>query len=374
MPKKNPTNGLSSKSQEMEPDSRNDARDLVAFYSRLTHTLENAYGRDTLAELLTNLRRSNLADDMPMPIEPALSRTFRRLGFIRFDSDIDVFVKDFAKKVADAVTRSERHVLLLLRLFAMGDDSHGLKPVCGPTPQCLSCQLTRDCDHFNNPRKPEMATLSPADRLMAGNDQALSDAELLSVIMFGDKGTGMEPVVATVLARYGRLRAVFRADGHEYSSIRGMSNPHALRLAAITALHRRLLAERRGEMLRITSARDIHDRYAAELRDYRIEAAVLLMLDQQNHVMRDAWFCDGSPTLAQVGIAELLRPAVREFAARIALVHNHPGNDPSPSLSDLDFTRRLRSACDIMGVGLVDHVIVAESGYYSFAEEGMLGI
>ena len=349
-------------------------RDLVVFFSRLTHTLENACGRDALARQLAALRH---APDEPAPDgkpgETALTRTFRRLGLADPGTDIAEFTDAFCSRVGEAVTRPGRHVRLLLRLFSLGDASLSLKPVCGATPVCQTCQLTRECDHFNNPRKPEMALLSPAARLMTGNDQALSDSELLAVLLLGEKGTGREELVATLFARYGRLRAVFRADGNEFSGIRGITPSQALRLAALSALHKRLLAERRGEMLRITSAQDIYDRYSAELRDYRVEAAVLLMLDQQNNVMRDAWFCGDSPTLAQVGIADLLRPAIREFAVRVAFVHNHPGNNPSPSLTDIDFTRRLRAACDIMGLGLVDHVVVAESGYYSFAENGMLG-
>lgn len=346
--------------------------DLVVFYSRLTHTLENRHGRDTLAQILTEARQSPEPPEEGPPFASAAGVFFRRIGFVGPGEKTEAFVEDFAKRVGEAVSRPDWQVLFLLRLFALGDDARGLKPVCGPTPQCQVCQLTKSCDHYNNPRKPAMPPLPPAARLMAGNDAALSDAELLGVVLHGEKGTGMEPVVATLLARYGRLRAVFRADGHEFAGIRGMSDSLALRLTAIAGLHRRLLAERRGAMLRITCSRDIYDRYAAELRDYRVEAAVLLMLDGQNHVIRDVWFCDGSPTLAQVGVADLLRPAIREFAARVALVHNHPGNDPRPSLADVDFTRRLRAACDTLGLDLVDHVIVAESGCYSFAEEGML--
>ena len=348
-------------------------RDLVTFYSRLTHTLENACGRDALAQRLAAFRQVSAEPAAALP-SPALGRAFRRMGFLRAEDDAAVFAESFAKLVGEAVSRPAHNVRFLLDLFAGGDDNLALKPVCGATPQCQSCQMTRECDHFNTPRKPEMTALTPAACLMSGNDQMLSDSELLAIILFGDRATGQEPVVATLMARYGRLRAAFRAETHEYAGIRDMSRVQAMRMAAVAALHRRLLAERRGEMLRITSAQDIHDRYAPELRDYRVEAAVLLMLDQQNSVIRDAWFCEGSPTIAHLAISDLLRPAVREFATRVALVHNHPSNNPSPSLADLDFTRRLRSACDIIGLGLVDHVIVAESGYYSFAEEGMLGM
>lgn len=348
-------------------------RDLVVFYSRLTHTLENAGGREALARRLSEFRHGEPDAGDSKEARSAVFRAFKRLGLFQTNSASEDGIDSFAEKMGEAVSRPKPQVLLQLRLFAAGDEKPSLKPVCGATPQCHLCQLTRECDYFNSPRKPAMTLLTPAARLASGNDQALSDAELLSIILFGDKATGMEPVVSTLFARYGRLRAMFRAEAHEYAGIRDMTKSQALRLGAIAALHRRLLAELRGDTLHISSARDIHDRYAPELRDYRVEAAVLLLLDQQNNVIRDIWFCEGSTNVALVSIADLLRPAIREFATRVALVHNHPSNNPSPSLSDLEYTRRLRSACDVMGLGLVDHVIVAESGYYSFAEEGMLG-
>lgn len=374
MAKKKPAAGDDTPAAFLPRDD--DERDLVSFYARLTRTLENVCGRDALADALARRRTAASVKENggKKPSGPALGRAFRRLGLAGSDIQPEAFADEFSGKVGESVTRPPEQVLYFLELFCVGDDRLGMRPVCGATPQCLSCQLTRECDYFNNPRKPEMALLTPSERLMSGNAQALSDTELLALAMFGEKATGQETVVTTMLARYGRLRAVFRAEAHEYMGVRDMGKPQALRLAAMAALHRRLLAEQRDEMLRITCAKDIHDRYAPELRDYRTEAAVVLLLDQQNSVIRDAWFCDGSPNMAQVGIAELLRPAIREFACRIALVHNHPSNNPSPSASDFDFTRRLRTACDILGIGLVDHVIVAESGYYSFAEQGMLGV
>lgn len=351
-------------------------RDLVTLYSRLTHTLENACGRDALARRLADERRHAASgpEAAERTFSPALSRAFRRIGLVGHGHNADAFAADFFHHVGLAVSRPVAQVARMFRLFVGGDDGMGLKPVCGATPQCQICLLTRECDHFNTPRKPEMAALPPAARVMSGNGDALSDAELLGVVLFGEKGTGQEELVTTILARYGRLLAASRAEAHEFQGIRGMTRPQALRLAAMNVWHGRILSERRGAMLRIGSAADIHARYAPELRDLRTEAAVLLLLDAQNNVIRDAWFQGESPTAARLPIADLLRPAVREYAARVALVHNHPANDPQPSMADLDFTRRLRSACDTIGIGLVDHVIVADSGYYSFAENGMLGV
>lgn len=349
-------------------------RDFVTFYSLLTRTLEEACGRDQLAKRLAEERSAgSTAGDNVASALNGLSRCYRRIGFITEEHNVEAFSREFARHVALAVSRPEGQVALLVRLFAAGEDGGAFDPVCGATPHCHRCLLTRECDHFNYPRKPEMASRPPAGRLMSGNAATLSDHDLMSVILFGDKATGQEELVKTLFARYGRFLAMARAEPREFSGLRGMTKPQALRLAAINVLHRRLLDERRGEMLRITSAQDLYDRYAPELRDMRSEMAILVLLDSQNHVIRDAWFGQDSPNITHVKVGDLLRSAIVEYAVGVALVHNHPGNNPSPSQGDVNYTLNLRLACETLGLKLVDHVIVADSGYYSFAENGMPG-
>lgn len=359
-------------------------RDPVAFYSRLTHTLENVCGRDSLARRLAGERGAeNVPPASPSPPSSpslfdakalaVLTRSLRRIGVLEPGIDAGIFAGEFVHGIAFAVSRPATQIALLLRLFAAGDDGMDLRPVCGAAPVCQECLLTRECDYFNNPRKPEMASLPPAARIMAGRPSALSDAELLSVILFGEKATGQEELVATVLARYGRLLAMARAEPREFSGLRGMQKGQALRLAAVNALHRRLLTERRGEMLRIVTASDFYARYAPELRDMLAETVILVMLNRQNHVIRDAWFSQDSPNGISVKVGDFLRPALREYAPRVAVVHNHPSNNPNPSVEDANFTRSVRDACGLLGLVLVDHVIVAESGFFSFKESGMLG-
>lgn len=348
-------------------------RDLVTFYSRLAHTLENVCGRDRLSTLLAAAGNQTQTDLEPEAVASVL-RAFRRMGLVTANRNPRATVEAFVRETADAVSRPEQAVALLLRLFVFGDEDGRGKPVCGPTPQCLSCLLSRECEQFNHPAKPEMMTLAPPARLLGGNALAVSDAELLSVLLHGDKATGRESQVEALMARYGRLSAVAHADAHEFLGMRDMSRLQALRLAAMNELYRRLLEERRDEFLRISSSRDLHDRYGPELRSSRTESAVLAILDAQNQVIRDVWFEGQSLDSSHVSVRDLMRTALREYAVRVALVHNHPAANPQPSISDLDFTRQLRAACDLVGLGLVDHIIIAERGYYSFAEEGMLGL
>lgn len=360
-------------SASLDHQGDNPDRDLVTMYSRLTHTLENVIGRERLAKFLASAQSRNPSEPDADFLSSAV-RTFRRIGMIQTRRGTPQFIPELIRSMAYAVSRPESQVTLILELFVSGNDKSGTKPVCGPTPQCQSCLLTRVCDLFNHPAKPEMATLSPAARLLNDNARAVSDAELLAVLLIGERATGREAQIEALLARYGRLLAVSHADTHEFAGIRGMSRPQVLRLAAMKELHSRLLSERRDDVLKITCSQDLYDRYAPELRSSPTEAAVLIILDAQNRVVRDVWYQGQSPDATYVSIRDLLRPALREYAVRVALVHNHPGTDPKPSISDLDFTKQLRAACDITGLGLVDHVIVAEHGYYSFAEEGMLGL
>ena len=347
-------------------------RDLVRLYAGLTKTLENHCGAERFARHMAGMRHASGEPKPALPAEPALVRFFRRLGLTGADDDMGRFLPLFLRLAGEAVARPEAHVLGLVRALCLGIGDLDAKPVCGTVPECRSCGLTKFCDHFNSPRKPEMAAWPPAKRLLSGAEEALSDAELLAVVLFGDKAAGTEPLVRSLLDRYGQLRAVVNADPGEYKGMRDASGGHVLRLASVSALYRRLLAEKRGAIPRITCAKDLYDRYAPELREYRTEASVLVMLDRRNGIVRDAWFCDGQASVASLDIASLLRLAIQGSAAGVALVHNHPAGDSRPSDADRDFTRRLRSACETVGLLFVDHVIVTENGYYSFAEEGRL--
>ncbi|MCC8181152.1 MAG: hypothetical protein LIP23_09625 [Planctomycetes bacterium] len=347
-------------------------RDLVFFYTHLTQTLQEAFGDARLAEILDELRKQPQGDDMRGADAAFIGRSLRRIGIMFQEQEADAFLPLFVEQVGQAVSRPGWQIYNQLHLFTTGDGKTGVKPVCGATPRCLDCRLTRYCDYFNHPRKPILATMSPVERLLSSNEKALSDAELLALCLFGPKATGRESVVETLLNRYGRLRAVFRALPGEFQAIRDVTNGQVVKLASHAALYRRLLAERRDAMLHISSVSDIYNRYSAELREFKIEAAVLLMLDQHNNVIRDVWYTSQSPNSAKIGIADLLRPTVREFAVRIVLVHNHPSGNPTPSEADRRFTFMLCQACRIFGLDFMDHVIITESSYFSFRETGIL--
>ena len=97
-----------------------------------------------------------------------------------------------------------------------------------------------------------------------------------------------------------------------------------------------------------------------------------LLLDGKNRVIREVRISEGSLNQSIVHPREVFNPAVRESAAAVILVHNHPTGDPTPSREDLDLTRRLKEAGELMGIRVLDHVIIGDGSYVSLADRGVL--
>lgn len=117
------------------------------------------------------------------------------------------------------------------------------------------------------------------------------------------------------------------------------------------------------------SAADVFDRYRYLLADYRVEVFLAVLLDAKNRPVQDIRVSTGILNGSLVHPREVFAPAVRERAASILLVHNHPSGDPAPSTEDREATRRLRAAGGIVGIEVLDHVIIGDGSFYSFREE-----
>jgi DNA repair protein RadC len=137
-------------------------------------------------------------------------------------------------------------------------------------------------------------------------------------------------------------------------------------------LARRWAAEPRAVGQAFSSAADFFTHYRLRLRDLRKEVFVSILLDQKNRFLADDVCSEGSLTSSIVHPREVFRRAVRESAAAVAFVHNHPSGDPAPSVPDREITARLAEVAKLVGIRMLDHVIVGDTKYFSFAEEGLL--
>jgi DNA repair protein RadC len=211
----------------------------------------------------------------------------------------------------------------------------------------------------------------PRERLRALGAEALSDAELLALVLrTGGAGDDALTVARRLLERFGGLRRVTHAVPAELRALPGVGPVKTAALIASIEIGRRVATHRLVVGEPIQRAEDVHRHFYLRLRSARQECFIALQLDGRHRLQSEVLVTRGTLTASLVHPREVFRSAVREAAAALVLVHNHPSGDPSPSREDREVTERLSRAGEILGVRVVDHVIVAERGYHSFREAG----
>jgi DNA repair protein RadC len=218
------------------------------------------------------------------------------------------------------------------------------------------------------------ATERPRERLRECGPGALSTRELLAILIgSGNAGRSAVTVAAELLhladGSVRRLSALLERDS---VPIAGIGPAVAARLAAALELGRRLAREGPRDRPRVSGARDVFALCSPGLRDLAQEEFHVLLLNTQHGVTRDRLITRGTLDTSIVHAREVFRHAVAENAACVILVHNHPSGDPTPSPEDREVTRDLVRAGDILGIPVLDHVIIGDGRYVSFAEAGLL--
>jgi DNA repair protein RadC len=116
----------------------------------------------------------------------------------------------------------------------------------------------------------------------------------------------------------------------------------------------------------------VFSHFHERLRDRKKEVFLTLLLDSKNRILREIQVSEGSLNTSIVHPREVFQPVIRESAAAVLFVHNHPSGDPAPSREDLELTSRLRDAGALMGVRVLDHIIIGSGRYVSLADRGLL--
>jgi len=216
----------------------------------------------------------------------------------------------------------------------------------------------------------------PRGKMLKQGVGSLTNAELLALIIrTGDTSTQKSAIDLgrEIIAHFGdNLRELGSADISEICSIKGMGPAKATGIKAAFTLASRLQSRKLEHLDRFTSPRQVFDYFHHEFRDSRKEYFLTLLLDGKNRIIRRVQVSEGSLNQSIVHPCEVFIPAVKESAAAIILVHNHPTGDPAPSSEDIAITRRLREAGDIMGIKVLDHIIIGDGEFISFVERGLL--
>jgi DNA repair protein RadC len=203
---------------------------------------------------------------------------------------------------------------------------------------------------------------------------ALSDEELVALLLgTGSKREPVSVLAARLLAETGGLGGLERSGVGELSGRRGVGASKASRLIAAIELGRRVVARPLPRGMRIQSSRDVDAALRPRLAHAPTEQFIAIPLDAKNRPLGEIRVASGGLTACPVAPADVFRSLVREAAAAVVFVHNHPSGEPTPSADDVALTERLRRAGEILGVRVLDHVIVGQEGYFSFLDAGLLG-
>ena len=211
----------------------------------------------------------------------------------------------------------------------------------------------------------------PREKMVQGGPRGLSHVELLAVILgTGTRKENVLKVAERLVRRYG-VSAMPALTVKEWMGNPGVGDARACRLAALFELARRVEKAASREAPRITSPKEVH----AQVRDLataKKEHLIGLYLDSQNHLLARETISIGSLNTTRTHPREILQPAITHLALGFILVHNHPSGTLVPSSDDVEFTRAIGRAGELMGIPLYDHVIVSREGFVSLKEKGML--
>lgn len=213
----------------------------------------------------------------------------------------------------------------------------------------------------------------PRERLLREGPAALSDAQLLAILLrVGRPDSSAVQVAIELLRHLNGLQGLSNRSLDELCAVSGIGPAKAAQLKAAVELGKRVLATPLSTGMRIGSSRDLFHHYYPVLRDLRHEIFKVLLLDAKHAVIQDATVSEGSLTLSVVHPREVFNLAVRESAAAVILLHNHPSGDPEPSVEDRELTARLVAAGTVLGIRVLDHIIMGDGRYVSFADRGWL--
>lgn len=218
-------------------------------------------------------------------------------------------------------------------------------------------------------------TTSPnLDQLQANDVQHLGEAELLALLLRTSSRVGGTPIeqAQALWNRFGSLRALERSGVTELAQTLGVTPAKASAVHAALELGRRLVEQPLHRGQSFTSSRMVFNAFGPRLSGYEQETFWLLLLDQKNRVLKQQQIAQGSINRCPITPQDVFAPALREKAVRLLLIHNHPSGNPEPSHDDRTLTERLQNMAQLLGMEVIDHIVLGDQSYVSFADRGWL--
>ncbi|MCL0089374.1 DNA repair protein RadC [Dehalococcoidia bacterium] len=174
------------------------------------------------------------------------------------------------------------------------------------------------------------------------------------------------------IRRFKTLRGVLEAPEKELREIKGIGPHNAFGIRLVQEVAREFLKERILEKPICKSSREIFDYLYHSMRDLKKEVFKVIFLDSKNQIIEIEDLFEGTLNTSAIYPREVIKSAIKNNAISLIFVHNHPSGSPEPSQSDRDITKDLVSAANLMQIKVLDHIIIGDNKYFSFADEGLI--
>ncbi len=215
----------------------------------------------------------------------------------------------------------------------------------------------------------------PAERLIKHGPESLSDAQLLAIILRTGGKKGVLNLALELLNNFNCLRNIDSASISDLSAIKGIGTAKTAQIKAAFELGKRLMGESSESSPIFSSSLNVYSYFAPRFKSLKKEVFISILLDAKNRMIKEKEYdkvSEGTLTKSLIHPREAFREAIRESAASVIFIHNHPSGDPSPSNDDIAVTERLKKAGEIVGIAVIDHIIIGDGKYISLKEKGFL--
>jgi DNA repair protein RadC len=230
---------------------------------------------------------------------------------------------------------------------------------------------------FNKPStsiKNWAADDRPREKLLIKGPETLSDSELLAILIGkgGRNRSALELAKDILQAGSNNLNELGKLSLKDFQQVKGIGEVKAVTIAAALELGRRRQASQALEKTVANGSRDIAQYLRAVIKDFSYEVFGVLFLNRANKINHFEIISRGGITGTVADPRVILKKALDENATSIVLCHNHPSGNLHPSRADEALTNKIKEAAGFFDIAVIDHIIVSEEGYYSFADEGLL--
>lgn len=221
-------------------------------------------------------------------------------------------------------------------------------------------------------------TERPYEKLEQYGEKALTNAELLAIIIKTGTRTETSVGLAQQILKLNDkqktedLSFLREITIEELTKIRGIGKIKAIQIKAASELATRINTSLNFKTQKITQPKDVAEILMDKLRFEKQEILKVVILDNQNNLLKIKDIAKGSGNSTVALIKAIFNEAVRIQAAQIILVHNHPSGEPTPSKADIEFTKKVKSSGEILGIRLTDHIIIGKMNYISMNAKGMM--